>query len=222
MKKNKKVPEKGNRNKAFIIFSILTVAIAFGALIINNSPELKQDPESLVNPTTLIREHSYSKGPADAKVTIVEFFDPECEACRATHPILNGLYNEYSGKIRIVYRYTPFHTNSVYASSVLEEAREHGKFEEALSILFKNQPVWGSHHDPRPELIPDYMEKIGLARNLFDRDIVIAKHKAKIELDQKDGRELLVELTPTFFVNGRKLNSIGYVHIKAAIDESLR
>lgn len=66
------------------------------------------------------------------------------------------------------------------------------------------------------------MEKIGLERKLFDRNVVIAKQKFKIDIDQKDGHELLVKLTPTFFVNGQKLNNIGYVHIKAAIEESLR
>jgi len=210
------------KNKLFIIASVFIITALFGAAIFFKKEEPKPETSTRANPTNLIREHSYAKGPSDAKVTIVEFFDPECEACRAMHPVMDQLYKEYSGKIRIVYRYTPFHANSLYASSALEEAKEHGKFEEALTELFENQPTWGDHHNPRPELISGYMEKLGLQRNLFEKDAVISKHKSKIEIDQKDGNELLVQQTPTFFVNGKKLYNIGYDFIKMAIDESLQ
>ena len=220
MKKHKPKQTPANRNRAFVIFSVLAATIIFGAIFTKSrSNDLDAAaPSSLPN---LVRAHNFTKGPAEAPVTIVKFFDPECEACRATHPTLQSLYGEFPGKIRIVYRYTPFHGNSVYASAVLEEAREHGKFEEALTLLFANQPVWGSHHQPQPELIPGYMEQLGLKRNLFDRETVISKHKEKIDIDEKDSRDLSVQLTPTFFVNGKKLNNIGYASLKAAIEESL-
>jgi protein-disulfide isomerase len=210
------------KNKNFIIISVIAMVALFAAMVFLNKEEMKADAVTLADPALLIREHSFVKGPADAKVTLVEFFDPECEACKAMHPIVDRLYSEYNGKIRVVYRYTPFHTNSLYASSVLEEAKEQGKYEEALTALFDNQPVWGSHHEPKPELIPGYMEKLGLQKKLFEKDAVIAKHKAKIEIDQKDSNTLLVSQTPTFFVNGRKLYNIGYDYIKMAIEDSLQ
>jgi len=210
------------KNKNFIIISVLAMVALFSAAIFLNKEETKTETVNLADPAVLIREHSYIKGPADSKITLVEFFDPECEACKAMHPIIERLYSEYGGKIRIVYRYTPFHANSLYASSVLEEAKEHGKYEEALTALFDNQPTWGSHHEPKPELIPGYMEKLGLDKKLFDKETVIAKHKAKIEIDQKDSNTLLVSQTPTFFVNGRKLYNIGYDYIKMAIEDTLK
>ena len=62
-------------------------------------------------------------GPDDAKVVLVEFLDPECEACRAFHPFVKQLMADYSGKIKLVVRYAPFHGSSKYVVRVLEAAR---------------------------------------------------------------------------------------------------
>ena len=211
------------KNKTFIILSVILVVIAFAvAVLLKPAAQAPKETSDLADATKLIRPHTYIKGPADAKITLVEFFDPECEACRSMNPILEQLYNEFPGQLRIAYRYTPFHANSVYAIAVLEEARAQGKFEEALASLFENQPVWGSHHDPKPQLLPGYMEKLGLDKKLFDKDKVIAKHQAVIDADRKDGEELSVRQTPTYFVNGKRLYNIGYDFLKMAITDALK
>ncbi|MBC7754791.1 MAG: thioredoxin domain-containing protein, partial [Moraxellaceae bacterium] len=53
----------------------------------------------------LAASHSYSYGPLDAKVTIVEFFDPECESCAAVAPLIKNEMKYYEGKVRWVFRY---------------------------------------------------------------------------------------------------------------------
>lgn len=219
MKRSKR-SETNIKNKAFLIFSLLLGAIIFGSAILINRSNLTEDSD-LANPINLIREHSFSKGAVNAPVTIVEFFDPECEACRTVHAFLNRLCDEFRGQLRIVYRYTTFHKNSQYASAVLEEAKENGKFVEALDVIFAKQPIWAHHRNPRPALLATYMEELGLEKTLFDYDRVIKKHRPKIEIDRQDGRQLLVKHTPTMFVNGRRLQNIGYVFIKSAIEQSL-
>jgi len=170
----------------------------------------------------LVRPHSPSQGgPASAPVTIVEFLDPECEACRAMYPIVKAVLAEYGDRVHLVIRYMPYHANSMFAASVLEEAREDGKYDEALEALFRAQPEWGSHHAPKPELIPTYLEPLGIDASRLEREAVIAEHGSKIEQDQADGQGLGVRGTPTFFVNGVMLPELGYQPLKQAIEIAL-
>ena len=77
----------------------------------------------------MIRPYSPILGPADAPVTIVEFFDPACEACRAFHPIVKDIMAEHGDAVRVVIRYTPFHgEGSETAIRVMEAARMQGVF----------------------------------------------------------------------------------------------
>ncbi len=115
----------------------------------------------------------------------------------------------------------PYHPNSMFAAAALEEARELGKFEQALDLLFENQPEWGDHHAPRPELIPNYLASIGIPIERLERDILIRKHSTNILLDQANGKKVGVTGTPTFFVNERMLQELGDKPLRDAIDLAL-
>jgi protein-disulfide isomerase len=169
--------------------------------------------------TVFVRPHSRSLGPRDAKVTIVEFLDPECESCRAMYPMVKHLLGQYEQRVRFVVRYMPLHPNSLYAAGALEAAGEQGRYWEMLETLFRHQPEWGSHHHPRPQLIPGYAREVGLDMQAFERSLSAGAHRRIVEVDHADGRTLGVTGTPTFFVNGRLLEPLGYETLKALIDE---
>lgn len=214
-----------NSNKMFIIGVIIAAIAAFAIISRSNkSAETGGSPAPSFNfdPSLLIRDHSYSKGPADASVTIVEFLDPECEACAAMHPIVKSLLQEYEGKVRLVVRYMLFHPNSLYAAALLEEARESGKYDQVMDVFAARLPEWGDHHNPKPELLSGYMVEQGIDKMRTERDYVIPKFEAKIRMDEADGEKLGVNRTPTFFVNGVMLHEIGYTPIKAAIEAQLK
>lgn len=213
-----------NKNKIFLIATVVLVLIGFAgfAFYQQNQVTPNRVSESGIDPSLLVRDHSPIKGAKGAEVTIVEFLDPECEACRAMYPVAEDLLKEYEGKVRLVIRYMPFHGNSVFAASALEEARELGKFEEALYLLFAKQPEWGSHANPRPELIGEYLQSLGISKDKLQESYLVPKHKWKIEMDFQDGKELGVKMTPTFFVNGKMLHEIGYQPLKQAIEEALK
>lgn len=173
------------------------------------------------NPAVLVRPHSRSLGPTNAKVTVVEFFDPECETCRAIHPAVKRLMAQYKDHVRLVLRYMPLHGNSVYAASALEAAGEQGRYWEMLEALFEQQPRWGDHHAPKPELIPEIAAQVGLDMSAFNRTVNSTGHKALIDTDRKDGLSLGVTGTPTFFVNGKMLERLDYSELKAMIDKEL-
>jgi protein-disulfide isomerase len=160
-------------------------------------------------PDLFVRAYSPRLGPDDAPVTIVEFFDPECEACRAVYPMVKSVMSQFEGKVRLVLRYMPLHGNARYAASVLEAARLQGRYWDMLETLLLHQPKWGSHHHPRPELIPGYAEAIGLDMAALNSAVESGQFDERITTDHNDGTALGVRQTPVFFVNGRRLARLG-------------
>lgn len=215
---------KDVRRLAAITGTLVLVLIVV-AVFYSRGQRQKEEVAAAAKPpassSTLVRPHSRTLGPADAKVTVVEFFDPECESCRAIYPAVKAMLKPYQGKVRLVLRYMPMHGNSVYASSALEAAGEQGKYWELLEALFEQQPRWGSHHAPKPELIPEIAAGVGLDMAAFNRTVNSAAHKTLIETDKADGLSLGVNGTPTFFVNGRMLQRLDYGELQAMIDREL-
>jgi hypothetical protein len=80
----------------------ILVAIAFIVFMPRCSGQiLSQINSSERQPTTdsrLVRPDSPTLGSADAPVTLVEFYDPECESCRAFHPTVKKILKDYDGK----------------------------------------------------------------------------------------------------------------------------
>jgi len=170
----------------------------------------------------LLREWSPTQGPSMARVVVVEFLDPECESCRAIHPIVKKVLNDYEGKIHYVLRYMPFHHNSVLAAKWLEASREQNKYWEALDALFDKQPEWASHHAPKPELIPSILQSVGVDIKLAEAALNNPEFEKRIQQDKEDGNKLGVRGTPSFFVNGRMLNELGERPLRSLIDEELQ
>jgi len=211
------------KNKFFILISLVVVIAGFVFFSASKKAEVKKENESrpAADLSTLVRFHNISYGNAEARVTVVEFFDPECEACRQVHPIMKNLISTYGQRVRFVYRYMPLHHNSVFAAAALEEARELNKFDEALDVLFERQPIWGSHANPRPELIIEYLQELGIPKDRLEQKYLLEKHNQKIQIDKEDGMTLGVRRTPTIFVNGKQLYQLGEAPLRQAIDQAL-
>ena len=183
-----------------------------------------------IDPATLVRPDSPVLGPADAKITLVEFYDPECESCASFAPVVKKILADYQGKIRLVTRYMPLHPNSMTAANFTEAAGEQGKYWEAQDLLFKKQPEWGTKHGPAPttppppinELFDKYAKELGLDTTKAAAAIKEKRFDAKIAQDKKDGQTLGVRRTPTFFVNGRELATFGEPSLRALIEDELK
>lgn len=185
----------------------------------------------LINPETLVRPDSPTLGAANAKVTVVEFLDPECESCRAFNPSVKKILKDYDGRVRLVVRYMPFHPNSLLAASWTEAAGEQGKYWQMQELLFERQPEWGEKHrasaasQPKPDvkaLFEKYAMELGLDLGKMSAAITQHRFTSKITRDQADGQSLGVRQTPTFFVNGRKLARFGEADLRALIDDELK
>jgi protein-disulfide isomerase len=212
-----------------IIAILVVIAAMIGASYYRESVQSERKP-TITSTASLIREDSPTLGNADAKVTIVEFLDPECESCRAFNPTVKKLLKEYDGKIRLVVRYMPLHPNSVLAATFTEVAGEQGKYWQAQELLFNKQSEWGTKHgppsnDPPPDLkvlFEKYAMELGLDLEKLNSAIKENRFSAKLERDKKDGQANGVRQTPTIFVNGRQLARLYEGDLKALIDEELK
>lgn len=219
-----------------IIIAVVIAAI-IGVNLYNNSAQntavttnSNGSNKSSANNEVLIRSDSYKLGKEDAKVTIVEFLDPECEACAAFHPVMKKVLKDYEGKTRLVVRYMPLHPNSMKAANFLEAAGEQGKYWEAQDLLLTKQGEWGTKHGqpanvPQPnvdEIFPKYAEELKLNVDQVKTAIADNKFGEKIKRDQKDGESLYVQRTPTIFVNGRKLATLSEPALTYLIDQELK
>ena len=208
-----------------IIASICFVLLfAMGAYTYKDTIKKTIGGLSKTNNELFVRDYSPSLGPVDAKVTLVEFLDPECESCRRFYPFVKEILKENPGKIRLVIRYAPFHKNAKYIVKALEATRIQGKYWESLSILFKYQPYWADHHNPKPDLIWSFLPQVGVDVEKAKKDMKEndEKFSKMIEQEVKDGQTLSVRATPTFFVNGKPLAQFGYQQLKDAIEAELK
>ncbi len=211
-----------NKQKIIVLATSIVVIIGFvaGTFFYNSSQDKKDEIAAKEKESLFVRAHSPQMGPRNAPVQLVEFMDPECESCRMFHPFVKNLMKKYEGKIHLVVRYVPFHGNSKFAIAILESAKKQGKFWETLEILFKNQPAWGNHHNPSPELIWNYLPMVGLDVDQVKKDYQDPAIAKLIEQDFADARELGVRATPTFFINGKPLRDFGYKQLEDQIKEN--
>ncbi|WP_425046806.1 DsbA family protein [Primorskyibacter sp. S87] len=209
------------KNKS-VVLSVLIVGLAIFAAAVwyqsRPAPVAEVEPVQPEIAEALIRSYSPILGPEDAPVTIVEFFDPACEACRAFHPIVKDILAEHDGAVRVVLRYTPFHgEGSEQAIRVLEAARMQGIFEPVLEALLEYQPRWASHGAPAPGLILGIAQQAGLDADAAKTQMMAPQTVGVLNQDRADVEAVGVRQTPTFFVNGKPLNPFGADELRALV-----
>jgi protein-disulfide isomerase len=159
---------------------------------------------------TLVRFHSPVVGPAEAPVTIVEFFDPACEGCRAYYPYVKQILALHPREARLVMRYVPFHGDvSVEGVRILEAARQQQRFEPVLEALFNRFDEWASHAAPSPDRAWQIARDAGLDQEAARAWLAQGAVEKMLEIEMADARSARIGATPTFFVNGKALPEPG-------------
>ena len=204
------------------IAALLVVLFAAGAYRYRAQQTATAETAAQAGSEQLVRPYSPTQGPANAPVIVVEFFDPECESCRAMYPFVKQVMAEFDGRVRLVIRYMPLHQNSAYAATLLEAARAQDKYWEFLEMVMYRQPEWASHNAPRPELLMTYAPLVGLDAEKLRIAATDPQIRTRIEQDRNDGMALGANRTPTFFINGKPLMQLGYAPLRDAIQAELR
>jgi protein-disulfide isomerase len=204
-----------------VILILVVVAFFLGVSLYRKQTQSVQDQTVRAEQSRLVRMHSPVLGPQGAPVTIVEFFDPACETCRAFYPIVKSLMAKYPSEVRLVIRYAPFHQGSDQVVKLLEAARRQGKYEPVLEAVLQAQPVWADHGRPNPALTLDIAKAAGLDTDRARQDMDGPELQAVLAQDVEDLTALQVKRTPTFFVNGRSLPSFGPDQLAALVAEEV-
>ncbi len=211
--------------RRLLILSILalTLAIFTAAAWFVSRPDASVATVPAEVAEVMVRPWSPVLGPEDAPVTIIEFFDPACEACRAFHPIVKDIMAEYGDTVRLVIRYTPFHGEvSDVAIRVLEAARMQGVYAPVMDALMLEQPRWASHDGIRPDLIIQIAGDAGLDVAAAEVQIRSPEVVAVLNNDRADVETVGVRQTPTFFVNNRPLEPFGEAQLRALVASEIQ
>ncbi len=146
-------------------------------------------------------------GPTTAAVTIVEFGDFECPFCRKSVAPLKSMLERYGEKIRFIYRDFPnssIHNGALPAALAANCANDQGKFWQYHDLLYANQELFSTQ--PWEQIA----EQLRLDMTRFSSCMEQKTHQAEVEEDYREGVRFGVTGTPTWFING--------VRIEGALD----
>ena len=191
---------------AFIGLAILTVpALALDAAELNKPPAIGE----------------MSMGPANAKVTLIEYASASCPHCATFYnDTFAALKSEYidTGKIRFVFREFP-HNDAALAAFMLARSVPKDSYFPMIDIFFKTQATWLTNW---PEGLSNIAKQAGITKENFDKilkDQALAKGIIDVR-DQASG--FGVTGIPTFFLNGEKLDGeVTIETLRAKIDPLL-
>lgn len=211
------------QNKKIVLVSIVVLIVAFfgGSYFYKGSQSQKMQNIAKEQSSLLKRPYSLEIGNKDAKVELVEFFDPACGTCALFHPKVKGLMKKYDGQIKLVLRYAPFHQNSNYAVKMLEGARAQGKFMEALELMFDTQRYWVQNHVVNPQMLWRILPKAGLDMEALGKFMNESESDEIIKQDLADAAALKADKTPSYFVNGKPLQVFGWDNLVKLVESEL-
>jgi protein-disulfide isomerase len=141
----------------------------------------------------------FSRGPADAPVTIVEFSDFQCPYCKNVVRTLKELTTKYSDRVRWVFRDYPIpalHPDALLVHEAARCAGEQGKFWLYHDLAFERAPA------ATPANLREFAAEVGLEAAAFSQCLDSHKHRAAVAADMEAGGKLGITGTPTFFING--------------------
>lgn len=156
-------------------------------------------------------------GPADAPVTLVEFFDYGCPACVQAKPVIDEVIGANPARLRVAYKMYPLvqvHHDSFGCAQATLAAAAQGKFHEMHDLVFKK---FGAQ---KKDDLRNYAQEVGLDLARFDADL--AGTEAQIKADMAEGQAKGVSSTPTIFINGRHYGGpLAPKYFAMAIDEAI-
>lgn len=194
----------------FLIFIVASgIYVVQQIQVINSGTNASSTAEQLQAYLTAINgEDDNSWGPKEAPVTIVEFADFSCPYCEESYAGLKNIQNKYSGRVRIVYRDYPLHTNSIFLALSARCAGEQGKFWEMHDVFFENQDKFNLSQEELNIAIPALAETLGLNIEQFKNCLGTQKYFSQIEQDYNDGNYLQIKGTPTWFINNKQFTGV--------------
>lgn len=206
--------------RTWIIFGAICVVV-FGGLIFWSGRD--RVDVSKVDTNKILSGTEDSGGIGDnvfgnkqSKVVLVEYGDFQCPGCGSAHPTVKSLSEKYEGQLAFVFRNFPLtqiHPNARAAAAAVEAAGKQGKYWQMHNLVFESQDEWSNAStQDRGNLFAGYAAQVGLNKDEFMKVLneQTDTFNKKINFDVALGRKIGVSATPTFYLNGKQLDSDAY------------
>jgi protein-disulfide isomerase len=177
-----------------------------------------QEPKVLDDAVQIPVAGSPSIGPANAKITIVEFSDFQCPYCAVAIGEINALLKAYPTQLKLIFKQFPLetHPQADLAAAAAIAAHKQGKFWPMHDAMFANR------NDLSRKSIMLLAKQNGLNMNQFESDIDSTEVRETVVRDVQDGDRAHVEGTPTLFISGQRYNGpVTLASLKPIIDAEL-
>jgi protein-disulfide isomerase len=209
------------KNLPLLIGTLLgTLILVVGLAFVFSRPE----PEKVADVSLVQGTMRLTKGPENAKVTLVEFSDFQCPTCAAYEPQVKALLEKYPNDIRFVYRHYPLtniHPNAQRAAEAAEAAASFDKFWEFHDVLFAEQKTWSPMNSGDFEKkLEEYVEKLAIDKTEFQKKMNSKEVKDAVTADVSDGTRAEVDGTPTFYVNGKLIPALQ--QLQSAVESEIQ
>lgn len=224
----------------WIIFSVVVVLVLGGLVAWTRIANPPIDLTGVENNSVVAASDQngniadHTKGSENNKILLIEYGDYQCPSCGDAYPNVNTLMEEYGDDVTLVFRNFPLtaiHPNARAAAAVAEAAGLQGKFWEMHDKLYVSQNDWsGLDASKRTTVFNSYAQDLGLDMDKFNADVAGKEAGQKINFDMALGKSVDVAATPTFFLNGKKLDDAtssaivqgDLTAIKAQLDELIK
>jgi len=155
---------------------------------------------------------NHIKGENTKNVTLVEYGDFQCPVCYSYYPTVEQVFNKYKSDIAFQFRNFPLtqlHPNAFAGARAAEAAGLQNKYWEMHDLLYQNQDPngasgWVASSTPQ-SFFNTFAQQIGINVDQFKKDYASSKVNDTINADLKAGKDLKVDGTPSFFLNGKMI-----------------
>lgn len=207
--------------KILSIVGLITIALLVGGVFFLSAKQ----PSGTKTDEGLVYQMDYSRGQKigsdSAKVRLVEFGDFQCPACKAYEGAISQLRTKPEVQLIFVhFPLFPSHKFARMAADAAEEAASQGKFWEMHDKLYATQEIWAGKDDATEDFV-NMANEIGIDSNKVREAIKNETYFQKVQADQSYGTSLDVNSTPTFYLNGRKLENKSPADLVKEVDAEI-
>jgi len=171
------------------------------------------------------KDATNSANPAQKVVTMIEYGDLQCPACKTYHPVVTELLKAFPEQLKLVFKNYPLtqvHPNAMAAAVAAEAASKQGKFFEFVDIAYEKQEEWAGLPDPQSKF-EQYAKALGMNVDQFRKDQKDPEIAKLISDQNTEAIQNGVTGTPSFFVDGKKIeNPANLEEFKKIISEELK
>lgn len=185
--------------KQIIIAVIAIVGIIVGAMVFSGDSDIV---------TAETSNNFY--GQEEGVITLTEYADFQCPACGGFFPIISQVKEQYKDQIRFEFKHFPLvqiHPNATAAHRAAQAAANQGKFWEMHDRLYEQQQSWSQSNNPAT-VFQEYARELGLDMAQYDAEVGTSETLAVINADIALAKEKDVSSTPTFFIDGEKVEDL--------------